>query len=152
MIYLAGWATWSSWSCVNTCGFLSGVQQRTRTCANADPVPGSGIDGCPGETSDTSAANCSIINSDRRWGMDITCPIGTNSTVADPGLPVGGQPRRRDANFQRAYVSKNLYVKIKKNGTLGAHADPPIYFRNYQNLKCGKLACIIIFVFSSITC
>ena len=45
-------------------------------------------------------------------------------SVADPGFPVGG-----GANSWHTYVSKNLHVKVKESGPLGAYAGgalPPL--------------------------
>ena len=41
-------------------------------------------------------------------------------TVADPGFPVGGANLIGGANSRCGYVSKNLYVKTKESGPLGA--------------------------------
>ena len=61
---------WTSWSgCIGTCGFVYGEIRRNRTCLNADPVPGSGIDGCPGALNESDSSSC-----DMRWNHDSSCP------------------------------------------------------------------------------
>ena len=51
-----------------------------------------------------------------------------NLAVADPGFPVGGGTNLvgGGANSRCAYVSKNLYVKMKEFRPLGGRRMPPL--------------------------
>ena len=56
--------------------------------------------------------------------------ISKYNSVSDPGFPVGGRrPRGGDANSRGGYVSKNLYVKTKESGPLGARTDGAPWIR-----------------------
>ena len=68
--------------------------------------------------------NMNTINSYFDLFEEHIAPKSNTLTVADPGFPVGGHwPCGGGANSWGGYILKNLYVKMKESGPVGAHAD-----------------------------
>ena len=65
-----------------------------------------------------------------------------NITVADPGFPVGDAGLVGGANSRGGYVSKNLYVKTKESGPLGARAGGAPWIRQCLLFRKKKIHCL----------